>query len=277
MLSAAYGLERPPARRPRALDLRAYERLDAAARRARGLERARRARCPRRRRGRARAHAIRARAGPRPAASPSSTSCARARAASRSCSCSAWRRGACRAVASDSPFLDDDRAGRARRARLRGPTRSRATATSSTRPARARRGGSTSCARRPTDDGSPREPSPFWEEVARPLRPPTTSRAGRRRRPLSALTWPIEDAPTERERLRALAALAAADDRGRAEALARANGWERRLERALRRLRPADAPDASARARAARLEAHVQRDRARALRRLLVRAGSSTG
>jgi RecB family exonuclease len=53
-----------------------------------------------------------------------------------------------------------------------------------------------------------------------------------RRRPLSALTWPLEEAPTERERLRALAELASTD-RADAEALARANGWERRLERAL--------------------------------------------
>ena len=54
-----------------------------------------------------------------------------------------------------------------------------------------------------------------------------------RRRPLSALTWSLDDAPTERERLRALAELAATEP-GAADALARANGWERRLERALR-------------------------------------------
>jgi RecB family exonuclease len=46
------------------------------------------------------------------------------------------------------------------------------------------------------------------------------------------LTWPVDGAPTERERLRALAELGSRDRRG-AEALARANGWERRLERAL--------------------------------------------
>src|SRR5581483_5451160 len=51
-------------------------------------------------------------------------------------------------------------------------------------------------------------------------------------RPLSALTWPLEDAPTDRERLRALADLAARDT-PTAQALALANGWERRLERAL--------------------------------------------
>ena len=52
-----------------------------------------------------------------------------------------------------------------------------------------------------------------------------------RRRPLSRLTWPIESAPTERERLRALARLAA-DDPREADALAYANGWQRKLGRA---------------------------------------------
>jgi ATP-dependent helicase/DNAse subunit B len=48
---------------------------------------------------------------------------------------------------------------------------------------------------------------------------------------LSALTWTLEAAPTERERLRALARLAV-DDADAARALAEANGWERRLTRA---------------------------------------------
>ncbi len=83
-----------------------------------------------------------------------------------------------------------------------------------------------------TDDGSPREPSPFWEAVcdlfdADDVRRHTT------RRPLARLTWPIEAAPTERERLRALARLAA-DDAREAEALAYANGWQRKLGRARR-------------------------------------------
>jgi ATP-dependent helicase/DNAse subunit B len=83
-----------------------------------------------------------------------------------------------------------------------------------------------------TDEGSPREASPFWEEVAG-LFPAEEVARWTRRRSLSQLTWPLEEAPTERERLRALAALTA-DERGRvaAESLARANGWERRLERA---------------------------------------------
>jgi ATP-dependent helicase/nuclease subunit B len=82
-----------------------------------------------------------------------------------------------------------------------------------------------------TDDGSPREPSPFWEEVQAVFGGDDVRR-WTRRRPLSALTWKLEDAPTERERLRALAELAARDRTG-ADALALANGWERRLERAL--------------------------------------------
>jgi ATP-dependent helicase/DNAse subunit B len=81
------------------------------------------------------------------------------------------------------------------------------------------------------DDGSPREASPFWHDV-QTLFDPDDTRRWTRRRPLSALTWPLEDAPTERERLRALAELAA-HDRDTARALARANGWDRRLERAL--------------------------------------------
>jgi ATP-dependent helicase/DNAse subunit B len=82
-----------------------------------------------------------------------------------------------------------------------------------------------------TDDGAPREASPFWDEVLTLFDPDDVRRATRRRQ-LSALTWALEDAPTERERLRSLAELAARDA-GQAEALARANGWERKLDRAL--------------------------------------------
>src|ERR671934_48152 len=82
-----------------------------------------------------------------------------------------------------------------------------------------------------SDDGAPREPSPFWDEACG-LSDPAEVERWTRRRPLSALTWPLEGAPTERERLRALASLSSVDE-GTARALARANGWERRLERAL--------------------------------------------
>ncbi len=82
-----------------------------------------------------------------------------------------------------------------------------------------------------SDEGSPREPSPFWDEV-RGLYDEDDVRRATTRRPLSALTWPLEQAPTERERLRALASLAPTDEEA-ARSLALANGWQRRLERAL--------------------------------------------
>jgi len=83
-----------------------------------------------------------------------------------------------------------------------------------------------------TEEGGPREPSPFWDEVTA-LFDSEDVRRWTRRRPLSQLTWALDAAPTERERLRALAQLAAVDPIG-AEALATANGWERRLDRAKR-------------------------------------------
>jgi ATP-dependent helicase/nuclease subunit B len=82
-----------------------------------------------------------------------------------------------------------------------------------------------------SDEGSPRQASPFWDE-ARSLFAPDDVARWTRRRPLSALTWPLEQAPSERERLRALAALAVGE-RDSARELARANGWSRRLDRAL--------------------------------------------
>jgi ATP-dependent helicase/nuclease subunit B len=80
------------------------------------------------------------------------------------------------------------------------------------------------------DEGVPREPSPFWEDV-RSLFDDADVQRATRRRPLSALTWPLESAPSERERLRALVRLAADDDEG-ASSLAAANDWSRRLDRA---------------------------------------------
>ncbi len=82
------------------------------------------------------------------------------------------------------------------------------------------------------DEGTPREPSPFWEDV-RSLFDQAEVQRATRRRPLSALTWPLETAPSERERLRALVRLAADDTEG-ANALAAANDWSRRLDRARR-------------------------------------------
>ncbi len=81
-----------------------------------------------------------------------------------------------------------------------------------------------------TDEGAAREASPFWEEVASVFDPTDVVRATTRRS-LAALTRPLEAAPSERERLRAVAVLAAADGE-EAEAVASANDWGRRLDRA---------------------------------------------
>jgi ATP-dependent helicase/DNAse subunit B len=83
-----------------------------------------------------------------------------------------------------------------------------------------------------TDEGVPRERSPFWDDVRSLFDEGDVSRATRRR-PLSALIWSIESAPSERDRLRAVARLAV-DDADGATSLAEANGWSRRLERARR-------------------------------------------
>jgi ATP-dependent helicase/nuclease subunit B len=82
------------------------------------------------------------------------------------------------------------------------------------------------------DEGQPSAPSSFWEDVAELFDPDDVARATRRR-PLSALTRPIDEAPTVRERLRALARLSTQDGApDLAIALADANGWSRRLRRA---------------------------------------------
>ena len=83
-----------------------------------------------------------------------------------------------------------------------------------------------------SDDGVRLEASPFWEEVRSRFAPDDVARWTRRRR-LSQLVWPLAEAPTERERLRAAAQLTATDADG-TRAVARANGWERRLDRAAR-------------------------------------------
>lgn len=81
-----------------------------------------------------------------------------------------------------------------------------------------------------SEDGVPRTPSPFWEEVVALFEPASVARHTRRRA-LADLTWPLEEAPSERERLRSLARIAATD-LDEATAIAAANGWTRRLERA---------------------------------------------
>ncbi len=84
------------------------------------------------------------------------------------------------------------------------------------------------------EDGSPREASPFWHEATSIFERGDVD-AATRRRSLSELTWPLEAAPTERERLRALARLAGDADEGvsaDAESIAEANDWGRQLARA---------------------------------------------
>jgi hypothetical protein len=135
----------------------------------------------------------------------------------------------------ESPFLGDD-------ARRELDERSRARLTRPDHVARDRYLFYTACTRpsrrlylvreAATDEGSPREPSPFWDEV-QAVFPKDDVARWTRRRPLSALTWPLEEAPTDRERLRAVAIRAAADS-VTADAIATANGWDRRLARALR-------------------------------------------
>ena len=91
-----------------------------------------------------------------------------------------------------SPFLDDDRRreldGRARLAKPDPVSRARYLFyTACTRPSRrlylVREAA--------TDDGAPRQPSPFWEDVRARARPDDVAR-WTRRRALSELVWPIE-------------------------------------------------------------------------------------
>ena len=157
-----------------------------------------------------------------PAASPCSTFCARARDASRSSSSSVSKRGGCRAAVTSrrsSPTTHAAISTRANTRDLRVPTRSRATVISSTRHARVPTKRVYLAREAAGDDGSPRSPSPFWDEVLA-LFPPDDVQRWTRRRALSQLTWPLESAPTERERLRAVALRAPADRAG-ADAIAR--------------------------------------------------------
>ena len=82
-----------------------------------------------------------------------------------------------------------------------------------------------------TEDGRPLEPSPFYEEVRSRFAQAEVER-WTRRRPLSALHWELHAAPTERERLRAVAALAS-DHETVARAIAASAGWGRQIDRAL--------------------------------------------
>jgi ATP-dependent helicase/DNAse subunit B len=78
-----------------------------------------------------------------------------------------------------------------------------------------------------TDDGKPIQPSPFLLEVRRLLDPETPVR----RRNLSDSVWPLETAPDERNRQRALAR-ELRDDADWAITVAGGLGWERKMRRA---------------------------------------------
>jgi ATP-dependent helicase/nuclease subunit B len=80
-----------------------------------------------------------------------------------------------------------------------------------------------------TDDGRPLEPSPFWSEVVRVLGPQSPALV--RRRGLADVSWPLRTAPTDRERLRALAR-ELRDDADWATGVGAMMGWERKLRRA---------------------------------------------
>ena len=156
--------------------------------------------------------------------------------------------------ATRSPFLDDDARGELDRRSARGSTRPDPVE-------RERYLFYTACTRAArrlylvreaaTDEGSPREPSPFWEEVAALFdaeeRPPLDA-------PAAALAADVAArGGADRAGAAARARPAVRPRRPTArEALARANGWERRLDRARARVHARDAAPASARARGAR-------------------------
>jgi ATP-dependent helicase/DNAse subunit B len=80
-----------------------------------------------------------------------------------------------------------------------------------------------------TDDGRPLEPSPFWSEVIRVLGDQAPALV--RRRGLADVSWPLQAAPSDRERLRALTR-EMREDPDWATGVAAMMGWERKLRRA---------------------------------------------
>jgi hypothetical protein len=80
-----------------------------------------------------------------------------------------------------------------------------------------------------TEEGKPLEPSPFWAETVRVLGEWAPGVV--RRRGLADVSYPLDEAPSDRERLRALAR-SLRDDADWATAVAAATGWERKLVRA---------------------------------------------
>ena len=237
------GSDAPPATEAARLDLRAYQARARAARRARGLERARRRSLGRGARRRDRARAGTRRLRPSRARRRSSTSCARVPAASQVVFVLGLEEGVFPQRTQSSPFLDDDRRreldGRARLAKPDPVSRARYLFyTACTRPSRrlylVREAA--------TDDGAPRQPSPFWEDVARRAparRPRRGGRAAARSRSSSG-----------RSRAPRPSASGCARSRGSRPAIADAAERDRARERLgaaarprARRLHPPDAAD----------------------------------
>ena len=128
-----------------------------------------------------------------------------------------------------------------------------------------------------TDEGSPLEPSPFWRDAEAVFSPEEVERSTSRR-PLSQLTRPLEAAPTERERLRALARLSAdAESEELAKALADGERLDSTPRPGAARVRPRHAAPEPRRAGAARRAHRLRRHRARTVRRLLVGLAVRTG
>ena len=229
MLRSAYGIEAPPAGETSRLDLRVYDavlrlldELDAFASLGEDVQREDVVAALER----AEVRLASAHEAGRVAVS---TCCARVRRATRSVFLLGLEEGSLPRRSRTSPFLDDD-ARRELGGRLERPDQvSRDRYLFYTACTRASRR-STSFARRRPTTVAPREPSPFWEEVAAVFDADDVARATVRR-PLSALTWQLEAAPSDRERLRALAQLSVGDPDG-ARAVADANDWGRRLARA---------------------------------------------
>ena len=128
-----------------------------------------------------------------------------------------------------------------------------------------------------SDEGSPREPSPFWEDVMSLFERRRASSARPGGGALSALTWSTR---VGADRTRAAARARASRRRrpggcGRARA---ANGWSRRLERARGAFERRDhAPQSPSALEPLAAQAAVLGDRARSGSRTARRRGSSSG
>ncbi len=85
------------------------------------------------------------------------------------------------------------------------------------------------CRQAADEDGRLRQPSPFLADVREAL---GGAPLPRRRRALGDLTWPLDEAPTERERLRSLARELRERPEWAMAACTGHEGWERKLQRA---------------------------------------------